>query len=215
MPTVIIPVGLGMGPHYRFVVPPDPEPENFEVHLGSEMKHLTDAEVKVWAAAFANVDAHNKLEVNRASMVKALSRKRGGVVDAGRLIDKLLADGLLVEYDPLDGPIEQLLRGHRLCPLGQGIGATPEQPDMYRIGHNAQPVIAVQSSIYNLWSYSLTLPNLWEACEYLEEGHREAEAAGEVEPLHTSVELLAREISAALPLLIASTCAFLDPISTL
>ncbi len=31
MPTVIVPVGLNLGPSYRYVTPPDPNPEYYRV----------------------------------------------------------------------------------------------------------------------------------------------------------------------------------------
>lgn len=34
MPTVIVPVGLNLGPSYRYVTPPDPNPEYYRVKPG-------------------------------------------------------------------------------------------------------------------------------------------------------------------------------------
>src|SRR5262249_44094479 len=52
MPTVILPVGLYLGPSYRFVTPPDPAPEYWEVRLGRESEELTVHEFEVWGRAF-------------------------------------------------------------------------------------------------------------------------------------------------------------------
>jgi hypothetical protein len=71
MPTVIVPVGLSMGPRYRYVRPPDPTPECYEIHLGDDLVELTETEAAVWAAAFMDAERHAKLAVNRKTLTPA------------------------------------------------------------------------------------------------------------------------------------------------
>jgi hypothetical protein len=47
MPTVIVPVGLNLGPSYRYTTPPDPSPEHWEVRLGTEAEESACSTVTV------------------------------------------------------------------------------------------------------------------------------------------------------------------------
>lgn len=68
MPTVIVPVGLNLGPSYRYVTPPDPTPEYWEVRLGNDSEELTDEEFQVWGRAFLDPERHARLEISRETL---------------------------------------------------------------------------------------------------------------------------------------------------
>ncbi|MFV2124447.1 hypothetical protein ACFHWS_07850 [Micromonospora sp. LOL_013] len=210
MSTVIVPAGLSMGPRYRYVRPPDPTPECYEVHLGDDLVELTETEAAVWAAAFLYPDRHAKLSVNRESLVRMLETAPKPEPQAARYVDDLIARGLLVEFDP-DGDLRPVFSRHKLLPLAQGLGSTPDAPHQHRIGIAAQPLVALPNSVYGLWSFSFHSKNLWEACAYYAAADEDELEPGE-EPLGLTPESIAREVAENLPVLISATCAFLDPV---
>ncbi|MFV2087852.1 hypothetical protein [Micromonospora sp. LOL_021] len=209
MSTVIVPAGLSMGPRYRYVRPPDPRPECYEVHLGDDLVELTETEAAVWAAAFLYPDRHAKLSVNRESLVRMLETAPKPEPRAARYVDDLIARGLLVEFDP-DGDLRPVFSRHKLLPLAQGLGSTPDAPHQHRIGIGDQPLVAVSSDVYAQWSFSFLHPDLWTACAFYADDSEHVAAGGE--PLNLTAESLAQEVAEVLPLMIAAACAALDPI---
>ncbi|MDM4719593.1 hypothetical protein QTQ03_08315 [Micromonospora sp. WMMA1363] len=211
MPRVIVPVGLSMGPRYRYVRPPDPIPECYEIHLGDDLVELTETEAATWAAAFVDAERHAKLEVNRESLIRLLETAPSPEPQATLLVDDLIQRGLLVEFDT-DGDLEPVFRRHKLLPLGEGLGSTPEQPHLHRIGHAGQPKVAVPVQVYSQWSYAFLHPNVWKACIYYADESEEREAGEEVLGL-TDAEV-ARDTALNLPLMVSTGCAFLDAVVT-
>ncbi|WP_326556834.1 hypothetical protein [Micromonospora sp. NBC_01796] len=209
MPTVIVPVGLSMGPRYRYVRPPDPTPECYEIHLGDDLVELTEVEAAVWAAAFVDAERHAKLAVNRKSLIQLVQTAPKPEPRAAEIVDNLIGRGLLVEFDP-EGNLEPVFRRHKLLPLGQGLGSTAEEPHLHRIGFANQPVLALPNDAYGLWSFSFLHPNLWAACVDLAD-ESEEEALGE-EILGLVPGGVAQDFAVHLPLMIATSCAFLDPL---
>ncbi|MBO0829396.1 MAG: hypothetical protein J2P24_16610 [Streptosporangiales bacterium] len=211
MPTVVVPVGFIMGPEFGPDGPRDRDPLHYEVHFGGDPQDLTETEFAVWAAAFVDPPRHAKLEVDRGSLEQHLRTDDGlvgPIADPSPLVSALLDRGLLLEFDPLEEPLRELFRGLGLFPQGQGLGSTPDDPAGYRIGFGGRPVAEVTSNVYQLWSYSLTFPSLWDACVDM------AGAAGTgTQPLDVRPEALAREVGAAIPLLVSAGAAFLDPLN--
>src|SRR5262245_9141824 len=153
MPTVIVPVGLSLGPSYRLVTPPDPDPEFWAVRLGTESEELNDDEFQVWGRAFLDPERHERLEVNRQTLRRDLVASGKGPTDPDPVIDRLLDRGLLVEFDP-DGPLEAVFRRLKLFPLAEGMGNTPEEPYRYHIGHNGVSHVKTTPLVVGLWAFS-------------------------------------------------------------
>lgn len=210
MPRVIVPVGLSMGPRYRYVRPPDPTPECYEVHLGDDLIELNETEAVVWAAAFVDSEQHAKLAVDRRSLVQLVSTAPTPVADAEAVVDDLTARGLLVEFDT-EADLEPVFRGHKLLPLGEGLGSTAEDPHLHRIGHEGRAKVAVSNAVFVQWSYSMLHPNLWEACAYYADDADHVEAGGK--ELDLTPQKVAQDVAIALPVMIAAQCAFLDPVT--
>jgi hypothetical protein len=209
MSTVIVPAGLSMGPRYRYVRPPDPTPECYEVHLGDDLVELTETEAAVWAAAFLYPDQHAKLTVNRDSLVRMLETAPKPEPRAAHYVDDLIAHGLLVEFDP-DGDLQPVFSRHKLLPLAQGLGSTPEAPHQHRIGIGDHALVAVPPEIYGLWSFACPHPNLWAACvDFIDEWEESAD--GE-EALGLNPESMARGLAGHLPSMIPAGYAFPDPL---
>jgi hypothetical protein len=211
MPAVIVPVGLYLGPSYRYVTPPDPTPEYWEVRFGADSGELDADEYRVWATAFLDPKRHERLEINRSSLLLDLIVADRGPTDAVGVLDRLLEQGLLLEYDT-DGSLEKAFSRIRLFPLAEGLGNTPEEPDRYRIGHNGVSLVEVAGVVRGLWAASSLDPSLWHACAGMDEDNRQAIAAGEDLERLTADEA-ARQIAITMPMLIASGCAFLDPVA--
>lgn len=114
---VLIPVGLSLGPQYRYVRPADPTPESWGVRLGDDWQELSEAEARVYQAAFRNVRAARRPQS-----------------DTQRLVDRLIARGLLLAFDP-SGPLEELFRCYHLFPTAEGMGSTAGRPQDHWIGH--------------------------------------------------------------------------------
>jgi hypothetical protein len=213
MPRVIVPVGFSLGPQHRYVRPPDPEPETWEVHLGGDIVDLTPDEVAVYGAAFLDVEGHSKLQVDRARLVSSLLTAPEPEPNAEHLVARLIDRGLLLEFDT-EGPLEPLFRRYRLFPTAEGMGTTPEEPEYHRMGHHNRPLVAVHNDAYVMWAFSFLHPNLWEACVYYARADEEELEAGE-EPIGLTPESVAREVAVNLPMMIATQCAFLDPVVVL
>lgn len=215
MPTVIVPVGFLMGPEFGVDGPPDRDPLHYEIHLGGDPQDLGVEEFAVWAAAFTDPPRHANLEVDRKALEEFLRSDdgiAGRMPDPAPLVSSLLERGLLVEFDPIEGPLQPLFRRLRLFPQGQGIGSTPDLPDAYHIGFGVQPLVRVSSNVYQLWSYSMTFPALWDACVDMAEAAGTDLAPGE-EPIDVDAEALAREIGSVIPMLVSAGAAFLDPLN--
>jgi hypothetical protein len=209
MPTVIVPVGLNLGPSYRYVSPPDPKPEYWEVRLGDDSEELTDDEFQVWGRAFLDPERHSRLEVNRETLQRDVIAAGNGPTDPGPIIDQLLGRGLLIEFDPND-ELEKAFRRIKLQPLAEGMGNTPDEPDRRLIGHNGQALVKVNFTVFNLWAFSSAVGSLWEACVVATRLADEQRASGEdIEPM-TAGEL-ALDAANVIPMLVASGCAFLEP----
>jgi hypothetical protein len=209
MPTVIVPVGLSMGPRYRYVRPPDPTPECYEIHLGDDLVELTETEAAVWAAAFVDAERHAKLAVNRKSLIQLIQTAPKPEPRAAEIVDNLIGRGLLVEFDP-EGDLERVFRRHKLLPLGEGLGSTPEEPHLHRIGHGGQAKIAVSNTVYIQWSFAYLHANLWDACTFYADDSEHVADGGE--PLELTPASVAREVALNLPMAIATSCALLDPL---
>lgn len=213
MPQVIVPVGFSLGPQHRYVRPPDPEPECWELHVGGDMVELTDDESSVYGAAYVDVEGHANLRVDRDALVKMLVTAPRPQPNAGQIVDSLVERGVLLEFDP-EGPLEDLFRRYRLFPTAEGMGSTPEEPHFHRMGHHNRALLAVNNNAYVMWAFSFLHPNLWEACAYLARADEE-ELEGDEKPIGMTTESVAREVALNLPMMIATQCAFIDPVVVL
>ncbi len=208
MPTVIVPVGLNLGPSYRYVTPPDPNPEFWEVRLGNESEELTDDEFQVWGRAFLDPERHARLEVTRETLQRDLLAAGAGPANPGPVIEQLLDRGLLIEFDP-DGELEKPFRRIKLHPLAEGMGNTPEEPDRRHIGHGGASLVKVSGVVYGVWAFSAAEGALWDFCLGLDEDNlRDRQAGMDLERL-TAAEA-AHQAAVTIPMLVASGVAFLD-----
>lgn len=210
-PPVIVPVGFRLGYEFFEVDPARFDDEELRVHFGDQLLELPDDEAVAWSAAFDDPLRHAEHEVTRESLEADL-RDHPLVGDPADVVGRLLDRGLLVEFEPVEGPLEDLFRSVQLYPLGEGLGNSPDDPTMYRIGNRGETWLAVHPEVYLIWSYSLTGRSLWSACADLAEGYDEDLRPGE-EPAGFTAEEFARDVAVVLPALIATRCAFIDPLN--
>lgn len=210
MPSVIVPVGLNMGQDFVAGDPSEQRAGFWEVHLGAEAAYLSPDEVQAWGSAFLDVQRHADHAFTRDHLEQRL--RQGGMPDPTPVVSGLLERGLLLEYDPADADWATLFSGLRLYPLVQGMGNSPERSTQYELGIAGEPILSVTANVYGLWSYSFTSPSLWHACVELAEGIDEDLEPGE-EPLGYMPAGVAAEVGAAIPLLVTTGCAFLDPVT--
>lgn len=213
MARVIVPVGLDMGQDFAASGSAEHAPEYWQVHLGGELVQLDADETVVWGAAFLDPQQHAVNEVNRQSLEARLRGMDRGPTDPAPTVTRLLERGLLIEFDPVGGPLEAMFRGLQLFPLAQGMGNTPEHVDRYSIGFGGRALVEVGPNVYSVWSYAITEQSLWDACAGLATGLDEDLAPGD-HPYNLTTEDVAGDVAAALPGLVTSACAFLDPVGT-
>jgi hypothetical protein len=210
MPTVIVPVGLHLGAEFAVAEPPSKDPEGFLVASGDSLEMLDAVEMKVWAASFLDPKRHARLGVSRETVQRYLLGARKGLSEPGPIVDRLIERGLLLEFDPIDGPLEEIFVQYTLRPVAEGLGSTAKNPMVYRIGHNARPAVEVDDTVFYLWAFSHTRESLWDACVYLADESETLEP-GDM-PLNRTPEEIARNIAVNIPLLISNTCAVIDPV---
>lgn len=212
MPLVILPVGMSMGQDYGQGDPDQRPSEYLEVHLGRGPVALTVDEVTAWTTALLDPERHANHDVTRQSLEQSLRRAEVGLEESDTVVSGLLDRGLLVEFDPAEGPLEELFRAHQLLPLAQGYGNSPDDPFRYQIGFGGHVVVSVSADVYDIWGYALTGSTLWDACAALAEGINTDERAG-AQRLASTADDVARDVAAALPVLVTSGCALLDPVN--
>lgn len=211
MANVIIPVGFSLGPQYPMVDPPESDPEYYGIQLGQGLMELDPDDAKVWSVAFIDASRHSRLEVTRETLERDLKANEGGIRKPVPIVDDLLKNGLLLEFDPVDGPLETLFRRYRLYPTGSGLGNRQDKPGVYQIGLGAEPLIAVTETHYAIWSDCMHSSSLWHACAEFANAEDEDVQPGE-RPFELSPDKVAREMAEVLPMLIAAGAAFLDPV---
>lgn len=209
MTRIVVPVGFNLGARHRYVDPPEPQPDSYEIHLGVDIIELDEDEAAVYAFAYLDVERHAKLKVTRDWLVQTLLTAPKPQADAERLVTSLIGRGLLLEFDP-DGPLETVFSRYRLFPTAEGMGTTAEEPDFHRMGHLGRPLVAVPNDTYMMWAFSFVHANLWEACAYYARADVEELEVGE-EPIGLTAEGVARQVALNLPMMITTQSAFLDP----
>lgn len=211
MATVIVPVGLTMGPDFAGGGAGGEPTGSWQVHLGTEAASLAPDELRAWGIAFSDVQRHADHRFTRAHLEELLRTGEDGTGDPASSVSGLLDRGLLLEYDPAGADWEPLFGAVNLYPLVQGMGNSPEDPAAYRLGVGGEPILSVNANVYGIWSYALASRSLWNACAELAAGIDQDLPPGE-EPYDYTPAGVAAQVGAALPLLVVTGCAFLDPV---
>jgi hypothetical protein len=210
--TTIVPIGRCNGLMYPYELPPNDVPEGYEVQAGDEVELLTEAEFTVWDAAHDDVQLHGQLRFDRSVLVgRARERPGLGDADPGPIIDKLVGLGLLYEGDLDDANQRKaFLSGHQLIPTADGMGNTPDEPQLYWLGVGDQRRLGLPVDSWALWSGSYRDGTLW---QFLEAGAAwPGDADNPRDPdMADDPELLAGQVIGFVGMIVASRCGFLDP----
>lgn len=213
MPDIILPAGMMMGEYHR----PDKAeetPEHWHINLGGYAELLTLEELTVWASASIDPKRQAQLGGSRTVLLQVVaSLDEAEIPDPASIVDDLLRRRLLVEFDPVDGDIEEFARRHRVIPTGVGLGNSHEEPLTYRIAVGGEPRVHVNGDVYALWANTIYYPSIWDsAAQFAKEMADYAPQAAEGETPQFDTETVARMLAANLPLLVSAETAVLDPI---
>ncbi len=121
-------------------------------------------------------------------------------------MQRLVDTGLLVEFDPAADSMIEFLRSHRLFPTGEGLGNTRESPEYFRIGRDGNVLFHVLSEVYTLWGLSHNNKSMWDSVGEFFRGLDQ----DPVIPYDRAG--LGSIFAAAIPLLVAGRCAYLQPL---
>lgn len=201
MPSIIVPVGFDSGPQY----PADPTERFYcEVLNGGNSMHLPESAYRVWALAFPDVESHRNLDFTREKLAYIASdTTQPSIATAQQTIDELVSAGLLVEYEPGTPSALDFLTKHRIHATAHGMGSTPEEPEMFRIGRAGQVVLDVFYDIYAVWSGGKDAPSIWHTVQTL---------APRPGPNVPDQKDLGYTIAGAIPALVSLDLAYLDQI---
>ncbi|MEU4193250.1 hypothetical protein AB0E69_15240 [Kribbella sp. NPDC026611] len=151
---LLIPVGHDIG-----VLHSDGGARTQQVRVGVELTELADREFAVWLLAHG---ADDRDRPTRATVVERAEKL--GLAQVEPVIERFLADGLLVTVDPEADSAVEFARQHQLFPLLYGLGADRDQPWLQAIGLFNQPIAHASSAVYAVWSWAHLAPELWTGC---------------------------------------------------
>lgn len=201
--ALVLPVG------YRLGAETVPRPVAGSVRVGWSRLGLDADEARVWDLAHglpADGAPGRELLLERAGAV--------GVTDPARVVDRLLDRALLVEL-PAGGPeLVAAARPYRARPLLLGLGSGRDGTTVL-LGLPGVPVLELPRATARQWEDTAASPGLVDAAEHAvlvawDEAHPDADP--DLAPAPTAVEVADALVGvvAALPALVARSCAYLD-----
>ena len=193
MGTIVLPVGKTLGPTYN----DEGELEYTELFLGASTEELGPDEIAVWELAHTDADAHNEHR-HTLDHLRELAVAEETVSDVDGVLKRLLELGALVEVDVELDELQPLLGRHRLIATGRAFGNTPETPDWYGIGRD-EVDINLGATAYFLWATTHRDASIWDSCVAFTRDLPEVD-----------VDDVAGEFAAALPIIIAADCGYLE-----
>lgn len=161
----LFPIGHYLGVHH-------PEPGTstgvHRLRLGEKFAYFdTDAEFGVWALAHSRPARDAPDQPWGRTQVTGQAGQLG-IDRPGRIIDALLARGVLAEVSASRGDAVRFARTHRLLPLRSGLGQVPDDPlgtDPDAVGLPAN--VAITQRQFRLWQWGRLAANLWDLCQAL------------------------------------------------
>ncbi|NUT37245.1 MAG: hypothetical protein HOV79_29690 [Hamadaea sp.] len=205
----MLPVGHFAGP--MFIAPDAVEPESYEVRYEDGVFSLSAAEYAVWALAHGDPDRVGSHRPTRQALTA--EAEATGVTEPAVTIDALISDGLLALIEDEPAARRAFAERHQLMPLALGLGNQPSQLGVFQIGMPNTPRVSVGYDIYHMWLFCHRERTLWAAVQEIAGEAQEANdaaPAGDVELIADVDDLLAGLIE-ALPILLSTSCGFLDP----
>jgi len=205
----LFPVGHFAGPVYphRGAAAPD----SFEIRFRDGVFSLSAAEYVVWASAHGDPADVGARPLTRADAEHAA--RLAGLDAPGPVFEGLRADGLIAVVPPDADGAREFAMTHQIRPLALGLGNTPDRPAVFEIGMPGAARVSVGYDVYHIWLFAHLATDLWSA---LAEMADEAARANAEEPdadrplLVDDPDTLLRHVIEALPVLISTSCVYLD-----
>lgn len=157
MDALLLPIGHDLGALYA----EGGAARRQQVRAGIDLAELTELEFTVWLLAHGIDDQD---QPTRDSVARSAERFGLDPADAAGIVERLLADRLLVAIDPAGEAAVEFAQQHQLVPLLVGLGPDPDQPWMHNIGLLNQPIVQVSTAVYDVWSWTHLAPQLWAGC---------------------------------------------------
>lgn len=212
MVPLVLPVGHFAGP--MFTSPDAEAPDSFEIRFRDGVFSLSAQEYAVWAVAHGDPEKVGKNGLHRLSVLDAA--KAAGVEHPEPRFDSLVKDGLLAEIPQEARDQVAFAASHQIFPLALGLGNSPGQLGAFQIGMPNAPRSTVGYDIYHLWLFAHRHPTLWHGIRMIgreaEEANAEEQASDrtdKIELVSDPLELL-RGLLSALPVLISTSCIYID-----
>ena len=205
----LFPVGHYAGPVYphRGAAAPD----SFEIRYRDGVFSLSAAEYVMWASAHGDPAGTGPGALTRADAEHAA--RLAGLDAPGPVLDGLRADGLIAFVpSDVDGAREFAMT-HQIRPLALGLGNTPDHPAVFEIGMPGAARVSVGYDVYHIWLFAHLAADLWSALTEMagEAARANAEELAEDRPpLVDDPDILLRHVIEALPVLISTSCVYLD-----
>lgn len=173
--ALLVPVGHDLGVLYAM---PGSDDHCQQVRAGVDVAELNDTDFAVWLLAHGLTDQDRP---TRSSLRAAAAQLGLDEPVVEEVINRFLADGLLVELSPHGPDAVEFAERHQLVPLMLGLGADVDAPWLRTIGLLNQPVAQVSNAMYDVWAWAHLAPHLWAGCHDAAEvarlaGATEAEA---------------------------------------
>ncbi len=212
MVALVVPVGHFAGPMYTSTE--TEVPESFEVRFRDGVFSLSAEEYAVWAVSHGDPEKVSKQPQSRP--VVETAAKAAGVEEPGPVFDSLIEDGLLVSVMPTGNSGRAFAQQHQMMPLALGLGNSAQKPAEFQIGLPNAPRVSVGYDVYHMWLFCHRQPTLWEAISTIAKEAEEANSEDATADAEDKVELvsdpdvLLKALLAALPVLISTSCVFID-----
>ncbi|HEY1177361.1 MAG TPA: hypothetical protein VGF17_14490 [Phytomonospora sp.] len=205
----LFPVGHYAGPVYphRGAAAPD----SFEIRYRDGVFSLSAAEYVMWASAHGEPADLGGRAPTRADAENAA--RLAGLDVPGPVLDGLRADGLIAVVPPDADGAREFAMTHQIRPLALGLGNSPERPGVFEIGMPGAARASVGYDVYHIWLFAHLADDLWSALAEMagEAARANAEETGEDRPrLVDDPDVLLRHVIDALPVLISTSCVYLD-----
>lgn len=180
----------------------------YELRGGWHVESLTKQERDVWLLAHGLLDQlEHGIRWTRATLLEVALPVVGN--DVNSIVESLLERDVLMETAPGTKQAVEFAKEVRLVPLQWGLGNSPEEPWMWRIGLPSQPLVGVPHVVYNTWEWSHMYVNLWESCKALAKMNAEdAELPARTE--ERNPEAILADVLNSTHVLLSGACAFLD-----
>ncbi|MGH3656215.1 MAG: hypothetical protein ACRDUA_06115, partial [Micromonosporaceae bacterium] len=117
--------------------------------------------LRVWALSHGLPGQVGEVPWHRQAVLDAA----GHVPESARLLDALIAMGLVVEVSPGTPGAADFARTHRMRPLLTGLGNSPDDPLRFAIGLIGTPVVKVESSVFEMWQWGRLGSSLWDTAD--------------------------------------------------